>query len=50
MGLEMVESLGKSKPSLPEHFMGPEDEERLYTIFRALIGDKAAYYRKGRKD
>ena len=40
MGIEMAEKLGRPKPPLPESFMKPEEEEKLYDMFVKLVQDK----------
>jgi pyruvate formate lyase activating enzyme len=40
MGIEMATKLGKPKPLLPESFMKPDDEERIYVMFGELIKEK----------
>jgi pyruvate formate lyase activating enzyme len=40
MGIEMSARLGKPMPDLPERFMRPEDEGKVYAMFKSLIEDK----------
>ena len=40
MGIEMAPKLGKPKPPLPESFMKPDEEERIYSMFGELIEGK----------
>ena len=41
MGMEMAENLGRPKPPLPERFMEPAEEKRIYVMFKALVEDSA---------
>lgn len=40
MGLEMSVKLGKPKPHLPERFMKPDEERKVYAMFKSLIEEK----------
>jgi pyruvate formate lyase activating enzyme len=40
MGLESVVKLGKARPHLPEGFMKPDEERKVYAMFKSLIEDK----------
>lgn len=37
MGMEMAVALGRAKPSLPEGFMRPAEEKKIYAMFKALV-------------
>ena len=41
MGMEMAESLGRPKPPLPERFMRPAEEKKIYALFKALVEESA---------
>ncbi len=41
MGMEMAEALGRPKPLLPERFMRPAEEKKIYAMFKALIEESA---------
>ncbi|MBI5875027.1 MAG: glycyl-radical enzyme activating protein [Deltaproteobacteria bacterium] len=40
MGIEMNDKLGRPRPSLPEGFMKPDEEEEVYGMFRGMIEEK----------
>ena len=40
MGFEMAVSLGGTKPPLPEGFMKPDEERKVYAMFTALIDQR----------
>ena len=40
MGVEMAVRLGRSKPSLPECFMKPEEEREIRDLFEAMLGKR----------
>jgi pyruvate formate lyase activating enzyme len=37
MGMEMAEGLGRPKPPLPERFMRPAEEKKIYAMFQTLV-------------
>jgi pyruvate formate lyase activating enzyme len=41
MGMEMAEGLGRPKPPLPERFMKPAEEKKIYVMFKALVEESA---------
>jgi pyruvate formate lyase activating enzyme len=41
MGIEMAEGLGRPKPPLPERFMKPAEEKKIYVMFKALVEESA---------
>jgi pyruvate formate lyase activating enzyme len=41
MGMEMAEGLGRPKPLLPERFMRPAEEKKIYAVFQALVEESA---------
>ncbi|MFC1718825.1 glycyl-radical enzyme activating protein [Candidatus Poribacteria bacterium] len=40
MGMEMAVKLGKPKPALPEAFMRPDEEKKLYDTFRTIVAER----------
>lgn len=43
MGMEMAEALGRPKPLLPERFMRPAEEKKIYAMFKALVEEFARF-------
>jgi pyruvate formate lyase activating enzyme len=42
LGMEMYPCLGRPKPSLPEKFLKPTEEQAIYEMFRAIIEEKGS--------
>ena len=40
MGIEMAVNLGRPKPPLPEGFVKPEEERKVYDMFKTLIEER----------
>ncbi len=40
MGIEMAVSLGRPRPPLPERFMKPDEERKVYEMFNAIIAQR----------
>jgi pyruvate formate lyase activating enzyme len=41
LGIEMAASLGRRRPPLPREFMKPDEERRIYSMFKAIIDEKS---------
>ena len=47
MGIGMAESLGRSKPHLPERFMTPDEEKGIHDTFQLVLANKQKRMRHG---
>jgi pyruvate formate lyase activating enzyme len=41
LGIEMAASLGRRTPPLPREFMKPDEERRIYAMFKAIVEGKS---------